>query len=93
MFNFQPQDWLSDERFPCDASLHEPLGILPGVEGRFSKIKIANNINELGPDKDIRIDLDSKITKTFELVQAVRMRVAENVVREYITSPKGGSVR
>lgn len=24
MFNFQPQDWLIDERFPWDKSLHIP---------------------------------------------------------------------
>ena len=93
MFDFQPQDWLTDERFPWDDLLHGPWGILPGVEGRFSMIKIADNIRELGPRKDIHTEVDSKITKTFELVRVVRMRVRENLVRQYITRPEDGVLR
>lgn len=93
MFNFLIQDWLTEERFPWDESLHGPWGMLPGVEGRFSMIKIADNIGELGPGKDTHIDTKSKTTKTFELVQAVRLKKDENLVRQYITRPKEGFIK
>lgn len=93
MFNFLIQDWLTEERFPWDESLHGPWGMLPGVEGRFSMIKVADNIRELGPGKDIHINAKSNTTKTFELVQAVRLKKDEHLVRQYITRPQEGFLK
>lgn len=43
-------------------------------------IRIADNIRELGPGKDIHIETKSKSTNTFELEQAARLKRNDNLV-------------
>lgn len=90
MFSFQLQNWLTEEYFPYDESVNGPWGLLSDVEGRFSMVKIANNMHELDPGKSstpILSQRSRRLSRSFKRSGWVRVKTwYENISHDLETT-------